>query len=230
MQVTLTIPDDAKCLLKAGQTVDIGMPFLEKKETITVTLEAASYLGIAPSKIFNHLRKFVGDAVNIGDLIGINKGLLSTKKMKSKFSGIIKEIDHTTGNIIIVTAGSANMVQKTFFRGEISAVNKQTITVELKKSREFPLQKSTADFGGKVLYTEDGLDGKIFFSETITGYLQQKAEAIGATGFVTLTHLNEQTNLPFAQLKNIADSKKILDLQLPYCLINREHSTIYFYE
>ncbi len=230
MQATITIPEGAKCLLKAGQTVDFGMPFLEKKSTMTVTLEAASALGIAPSKIFNHLRKFVGDTINVGDLLGINKGLLSTKKIKSKFAGMIKEIDHTTGNIIIVAAGDSDMIQKIFFRGEITAVHKQAITVELKKGREFPLQKMTTDFGGKVSYIENGLDGKIFFAETITGYLQLKAEAVGAAGFITLTRLNEETDLPSAQLKNIADSKKILDLQLPYCLISREHSTIYFYE
>ncbi len=229
MLVTLAILSDAKCVLKSGQAIAFGSPYLEKKVTNVVTVPAAHSLGISPAKIFNHLRKFVGDDVKTGDLLGINKGLFSTKKIYSEYTGVIKEIDHHNGNIVITTTTTSEKSLKSFFKGDVVEVKKNEIVIELKKGKEYSILNATDNFGGEVSYSTDKTAAKIIVAATLTPYTQLKLEAVGITGFILLTKLGEKTDLPVAQIKNIDDFKEITKLHFPYCLIDKEHSKIYFY-
>src|SRR5690348_13796047 len=103
MTIAFTVPLESDILIKKGQEVDFDTPFVKAAETQTIEIDLAKKLSTAPKNIFQHLKKFVGEAINKGDLIAQSSSLLSSKSYYSEQQGVIKEIDHNRGVIIIET-------------------------------------------------------------------------------------------------------------------------------
>ncbi|OGK26237.1 hypothetical protein A3C28_03535 [Candidatus Roizmanbacteria bacterium RIFCSPHIGHO2_02_FULL_39_9] len=59
--------------------------------------------------------------------------------------------------------------------------------------------------------------------------MASKAEALGIKGMITFKDFQEKPAIHLALLKNTADLAKIFSLSLPYCVITKESSKIYFY-
>lgn len=238
MNLIVTIPDNLKCLLKPGQIVDFDTPFLENNLLSEVTIQVAKKLHIPPDKIFNYLKKFVGDPIEKNEVIADKKGLIINYSVISDSKGIIKEINHQTGEIIISTYGKESSQINAYFKGEVVEVEKKQLKLKAQDIHEFSLKQTTSDFGGETLYLKDSSIpifatqslNKIMVSETITSYLLVKAEALGINGFVSLKNPPQDSSKVKAQIKNIDDFKKIFHLNLPYCLINKQYSKIYFYK
>ncbi|MFN4212826.1 MAG: hypothetical protein ACK4FL_02580 [Microgenomates group bacterium] len=238
MQITISYPLSFNCLLKSGQNVDFNTFYLEKNITCDIEIPIAEKLGVKPVHIFRYLKKYVGEKIEKGEILALRKGLFTTSKIVSDNQGVIKEIDHHRGIVVISQIQEKTKAVKAFFKGEVLEVKKGSILLKVNKGEKFPVKTSTDNFGGEIFYLKDPslalstahLSGKILFTESVNGYLQSKTEALGATGFVLLTKLPQATDLQFAQIKNIDDFKKILKLNFPYCLITKENSTIYFYQ
>lgn len=238
MQIPIAYPSSFKCLLKNGQEVDFNTPYLEKDISVDIAIPVAKKLGVNPAHIFRYLKKYVGEKIDKGEILALKKGLFTTLKVVSENEGIIKEIDHQHGMVLISTINEKTTTINAFFKGEVVAVKNGKIILKVKKGEKFLIKTSTDNFGGELFYLKDRylpfsgdqLSEKIVLAESVNDYLQSKIEALGATGFILLTQLPQPSNLHFARIKNIDDFKKILKLDFPYCLITKENSTIYFYQ
>ncbi|MDO8609803.1 MAG: hypothetical protein Q7R95_04595 [bacterium] len=238
MNISIPIPSDAKCLLKNGQTVNFETPFYENSSSEDIKIHIAKKLGIKPAVIFRYVKKYVGEQVKKGELLGIKKNLFTTSKVISEYEGMIKEIDHNDGSILI--SSRQGQIQKTncYFIGEIIEINKNAINLKVKSFKEFTIKPTTINFGGETAYISNDkqesivssqINNRILVIDSISSYIQSKVEALGVIGFITLTKLNENSSLPMVQLKQIEDFKKINDLQHPYCIVDIKSSKIYFY-
>lgn len=237
MNISVTIPSEVKCLINPGQNVDFTTPFLENKFVSEITIPVAKKLNIPSDKIFNFLKKFVGDTVEKGDVLAEKKGLITNSKVLSGTKGVLKEINHNTGDLIISSLTSKSGFISSFFKGEATEIVDHQLKLKVKDSHEFNLKQSNSEFGGEAFYLKDTskpifapqMLNKIMICETITPYLLIKTEALGIKGFITLKSISQDSNLAKAQIKNIDDFNKIFHLNLPYCLINNHYSKIYFY-
>lgn len=237
MFLIITIPDEIKCLLKTGQKVDFNTPFFENKVVREETVTISDKLGIPQDKIFKYLKKFVGDRLEKGDVIAEKRGLISIDVVVSEYAGIVKEINHYDGSIVISTLTAKDSETKAFFKGEVEKIEKSKLKLKVQEVEEFRLKQATENFGGQVFYFIDPqksifatqTSNKIIVSEIISSYLKVKLEALGIKGFVSLKNPPPDSNLPKAQIKNSEDFNKILHLNFPHCLIDKQYSKIYFY-
>lgn len=237
MLISVPISIFDRCLLKEGQLVDFNAPFLEKKVEEEINIPIAKNLDVPPQKIFHYLKKFVGEPIEKNETIAINKGLFTTKKMVSEYSGLIKEINHSDGSITILNKTEIKNIINSFFKGKVNKIKKNEISIEVDKGEQFPIKNVGCNFGGKTFYLNNSshfLSENVFNSiivcESITSYLKTKTEALGCQGFLSLSKLTEESGIPSAQFKNINDCKKIIKLEFPYCTIVSISSIIYFYQ
>ncbi len=239
MEISIVVSYSGELMIKAGDVVDFNTTLVRRKVQEPVKLPVATSLGIEPGKIFLHLTRVVGDRIGKGDAIASRKGLFSTKSYRSEFTGVIREIDHTDGTIVIDVDSARDENIRCYFKGEITSVKKNVVTLKVKNSKDFPLKFAEEDFGGQMLnvkneagaadLNEDQIKDKVVVIERLTEYEQRKIEALGATGFVSL-HMLSDTIAPTATTKTIADWKDIAKSDLPYCIIDKKTSTIYLYE
>lgn len=234
MTITIALPQGARCLLKDGQEVDFGSPFLATGKKLEFSIPLAKRLGVQSAKIFRYMKKLVGDTVAKDEVIATKKTLLSEMHVKSDKDGVIKEINHYEGVVIVIGEGEETETVPAFFKGRVESVKKHEIVLKIGHAKEFPLKKPAESFGGEWLAVESGnkeseFKNKVVFAPALSNYLLAKSEALGAIGYVCLEKL-PQTSLPTAQLKNIDDMKKITDAELPYCLVDSVSSTMYLYK
>lgn len=232
--VPLSVSDH--CLLKEDQIVDFETPFLQKKIEEEVSISIAKNLNVSPQRIFHYLKKFVGESIEKDEIIAVNKGMFTTKKIVSKYSGLIKEINHSNGSITILSKTEVENTINSFFKGKIVKIKKNELSIEVGKGEQFPAKNTNQNFGGKTFYADNSSDfyaesvaNSIVVCENITSYYKSKAEALGCKGFLSLSKLSEDLGTPFTQLKNINDYKKIVKTKFAYCTVVSSSSTIYFY-
>jgi len=236
MQIIVPLTDTDHCILKEGQDVDFETPFLQKKTEEEVNISIAKNLNVSPEKIFHFLKKFVGETIEKDETIALNKGIFTTKKIISKYSGLIKEINHSDGSITILSKSKTENTFNSYFKGKVNKIKKNELSVEVSKGEEFPGKNISQNFGGKTFFVDEDADfnsenvfNSVIVCEEITPYYRAKAEALGCRGFVSLSKLSGDSEIPTAQLKNINDYKKVVKTKFTYCTILTNSSTIYFY-
>lgn len=247
--IEFSIIFDGELLIKKEDTVSFQTPLYSGNTKTNVSVPLAKLLNTEPSKIFQSLKKFVGDSIAKGDVIAENVSFMSKKIYMSEFDGVLKEVDHQEG-IVIIEAGTENSnTTNCFFIGEIASIEEDTdkstgmkkavIKLKTKSSKEFDLKDASGYFGGEVVYckdpikaglTADEVSHKIVVDEKIPSYEQVKYEALGAKGFISLHTLPEPSTAPFAKLIGKTDYEKIEENKLPYCLITKDDLKIFFYE
>lgn len=232
MLVTIPIPEDAKCLLKPGQDIEFGHPYLKIGKDVATTIPLSQKLGVPSSKIFRYMKKLVGDPIQKGEIIASKKTLLSEMHIKSEQEGVIKEINHYEGSIVVVEKSDEQDTVRAFFKGTVEHVKKNEFDINLSGAKDFDLKKPERSFGGHFVVLESDkiaeMQDTVVFAESMTTYVLAKSEAMGAVGYVTLAKVD--TNLPTAQLKNIEDAKKIASATFTYCLIDSSSSKLYLYK
>jgi hypothetical protein len=242
MIITINLPKN-ELMIKIGQTVDFNTPLIKKQKIEEIKFDISKKLNVTPGKIFQYLKKFVGDEIKKGELLAEKKGLFGKTRVMSETDGVIKEINHNDGCLSLTVTGQNSKTQAAFFKGEITEIEKESVKIKVNHGKEFGLKAAINDnglalfFGGEVFYfanrelslTEDDVANKVVVSESLIGYVQVKLEALGAGGFIVLHHLHEKTDLPAVQLKNIDDWQEIMKLKFPYCIVDRKNNKIYFY-
>lgn len=232
----IPLPEHSKCLLKLGQKVDYDTPFIESQSQSQISIPIAKKLNIPSENIFRYLKKFVGDSIKKGELLAVKKSVFSTNKIYSEYEGIIRTVNHENGDInISIDEGEKNTLSA-YFQGEVIEINRKEVKIKVLKGKDFEIKYANFDFGGNVIYLNNqqqisytDLAKKILVTESINDYLQTKSEALGIEGFVTLTKLALDTDLPFAVLKNKDDFKIIAYEKNSHCFVNKTSSKIYFY-
>lgn len=238
MVITIDVPKGSKLLIKENQKVEIGEPYLESKTESVVAVPIAKRLEIDPTKIFHYLKKLVGEEIKKGEVIASKKGFLTNLVVKSEYDGIIKEINHENGEVIITTYKDKKKTVSSYFKGKVKKIEDGEIKLEVEQADDFRLATSSDNFGGETYYLEDSrldftsgdIEEKIVIAEKISTFAWTKSEALGAKGFITLTKIEDQEETKCAQLKNIADIEKIMKQKFPYCLIDRKNSKIILYK
>lgn len=238
MIVDINIPQQSRCIVKPGNKIEFGTPFLEKRTDQYLDINISKELLIKPNKIFQSLKKFVGDEVKKNELIAQKEELFGRKKFLSPVDGIIKEIDHQQGKITIIIDQKSNQVINSYFKGKVISVQKNILKLDVGKGEEFRLKKSNEDFGDETVYLEPNnlyqittitVNKKVVVCNLVNELILAKIEALGARGYVTITNSLEN-NFPVALLKNSSDFKTIYTNKFPYCLVDKQSSKIYFYQ
>ncbi len=241
MTLILHIPISGKVLVKVGDEVDFSTPLINLRKSQDIKLNLSEKLGMSPNKIFRSLKKFVGDEIKKDELLAEKSSFFDHKKILSEFEGILKEINHKDGTILIEIKSEEEKIINCYFKGEIVEIEKEEIKFKVNKSQEFVIKdfNEGEGLGGEVFYlknlkdeiTSDEISGKyIFCAEKINSYQQVKLEALGARGFICQHSLPEKTGLFFCKLKQIADFEKIAKLQFPYCIVDKKESKIILYQ
>ncbi len=239
MLITFSVSTGDSLLIKAGQTVDFTSLLAKKTFSKQTKINLAQQLQIDPKNIFMHLTKVVGDEITKGEVIAKKKTMLSEKQYVSEHQGTIKEIDHEDGSILINTKTATEEKTHSFFKGEVEAIKKNEITLKVKKAKGFALKEASGDFGGEVFFIQteapgmvsnDDVERKVIFIDSIKSYSQVKFEVMGIAGIVTLQQLTEDTATPHARAKSQADWDEMKLVELPFCLISKKSEMIYFYQ
>jgi hypothetical protein len=237
MLITVPLSVTDNCLLKEDQEVDFETPFLEEKTEEEVKISIAKNLNVSPQKIFHYLKKFVGETIEKDETLAVNKGIFSTRKVVSKYSGLIKEINHADGTITVLSHEGVENTVNSYFKGKVEKIKRNELTIEVGKGEDFPGKNLHKSFGGKVFYLDEKQDfnsenifNSVIVCENISSYYRAKSEALGCLGFISLSKLTDELGSPFAQLKNINDYKKIVKAKFTYCTVVAGSSTIYFYQ
>jgi hypothetical protein len=247
--IEFSITYEGELLLKKEDTVAFQTPLykVNAKESISVPL--AKLLNTEPSKIFQSLKKFVGDPVAKGDVIAETASFMSKRIYTREYDGVLKEVNHQEGILIIEAGTENNDYVHCFFVGEVISIEeekdkttgmkKATIKLKTKTTKEYELKEASESFGGETVYskdpiksglTADDVNQKVVVDEKIPSYEQIKYEALGAKGFISLHTLPEPSSAQFAKLTGKSDFEKIDEQKLQYCLISKEDMKIFFYE
>lgn len=238
MILTIPLPERGKPLIKVGQRVDFNTPLFEEKIQKEVKVYISQKIGVSPKKIFQHLKKLVGDTIQAGDLLAEHKSFISRRHYKSEYTGILKEINHVDGSILIEVSGDDRTMRKAFFSGEVAKVEEGSLQIKVTSANEYEIKNAKDTYGGKTLYVRkesDSLDeesvvGNVVIANSLSEYHQTKVEALGAAGFATLHVLNEITGIPTVLFKQIKDFEDAVKHHLPYCFIDGRTSKIVFYQ
>lgn len=240
MVITIPIKSRAhEVIVEEGQDVDFHTPLLKRKVEEEVVIPLASKIKISPKQIFLHLKKVIGDEIKKGELLAERKGFLTNIEYYSEYDGIIKEIDHNRGYLLVGVSSNQDQTVSAFFKGKIVAIKEQGIEVKLGEGKQFSLKTVSKSFGGEVILmdsdsiikiNENTAGLKVAIIPKLASYEQSKLEALGIDGFVTRESLPNESPIPYAHVESQSDWEKLEKIKLPYCIIDKSQSIIYFYE
>lgn len=232
MVLDIPIDPEKKLAIKVGEKVDFNTPLYKNKEKSEERIEVAELLSIHPKKIFHHLKKNVGDSVVTGDLLAEKKSFFSDKKITSHIEGVITEIDHIEGIVLIETQKETEP-EHCWFAGYVEEVSKKNIHIKIGKHKEIEAKYVERDFGGEIwLLLEQSLLyplHPIGIAEKATEYEVAKLEALGGRGLITIYKYEGATSLPKAEFKLKDSYKEVASKQFSYCFAQAHHSTIILY-
>jgi hypothetical protein len=236
MELKIFLPKRAKILVKEEEKIEFNQPIFQINSEKEIIVDVNDQLKIAPNKIFNYLKKFIGDEIKKNEVLAEKKGFFGTKKILSPAEGTIKEINHETGTVTITTLLYKKIV-KSYFKGKVKGISKDELTVSIAPAISFPIKNASGDFGGLCFYLKPNqqidaelVEKKIIITSLINTIDQIKLEALGAAGIVTIKPLPNQPKIPFCYLKNISDFEKILKANFSACTISKNQGKIIFYD
>lgn len=231
MILEIPVDPEKKLAIKVGDKVDFDTPLYGNKEKSEERIEVAELLAIHPKKIFHHLKKNVGDTVTTGDLLAEKKSFFSDKKITSHIEGVITEVDHIEGVVLIETQKETNS-EYCWFAGHVVATSKKLIQVKIGKHMTLDAKYVEKDFGGGIWLLSDQTQTSLYpigIAERASEYEVAKLEALGGRGLITLYKYEGATSLPKAEFKLKDSFKEVQSKQFSYCFAQAHHSTIILY-
>jgi hypothetical protein len=238
MIIKIPLSDTFKILIKENEIVDFDTPLIKKSDKKDLKIHLAQELEINPSKIFISMKKGVGEKINRGDVLAVKKSVFSEKKYSCDFEGIIKEINHEDGSVIITSSNKETKPKNSFFKGLIKKIDDNQIELEVKSFAKYDIRETNDDFGGEIyrinkkLVSElkEEVDDKILVTKKIEPYNQVRLEVLGMKGYITLEDLDHPVDIFHASLKKEEDLNSIIKSDYPYCTVIKEDRVIYLYK
>ena len=233
MILEIAIDPEKKLVIKIGDKVGFDTPLYKNKEKAEERIEVATLLSIHPKKIFHHLKKNVGDIVTVGDLLAEKKSFFSDKKITSHIEGIITEVDHIEGVVLIETQKDTSF-EYCYFAGHVVEITKKHIQVKIGKHVQLPAKYVEKEFGGMIWLLSDqttiSFESPVGIAERATEYEVAKLEALGGSGLITSYKYEGNTSLPKAEFK-LKDSYKevVSSKEFSCCFAQVLNSTIILY-
>jgi len=231
MVITLSLPKDVEIKVKKGDVINFSDPLYQVRANKEIKINVAEKLEIKPEEIFRYITKVIGEEVKKGELLAKKKGLLGAKKIYSDCDGVIKEINHKTGEILLMTALNKQKLVRANFKGVVEGIGKNQLKIGLEGGTEFSLKEVNQDGGGEVFYfkdesfffrvTEEEIRNKIIIIEELKKHIEAKCEALGCAGFLFLKGELPQ-DLPAGKIKNVGDYQKICELKKKYVIFSKE--------
>jgi len=231
MVIPVSIDSSKELNVHVGDVVDFSTPLYKIHTKKEQRIELAELLAINPKQIFTHIKKAVGDSVMMGEVIAEKKSFFKQKKIYAEIEGIIKEIDHIEGVVLIETR-SEESSEKCWFAGEIVSVTKRQIELKIGKHQKYTAKGITKEFGGENYFfqSDEVIPSRpVGISEQITSYDVAKLSALNGAGFITVFEYKEHSDMPHALFKLKSDYEEVVAKKFTYCLTQLEHSTIIFY-
>lgn len=232
MILEIPLDPEKNIAIKVGEKVDFNTPLYKSKEKSEERIAVADLLSIHPKKIFHHLKKNIGDTVILGDVLAENKTFFADKKVTSHIEGIITEIDHIEG-IILIETQKETLSERCWFAGYVEDVSKKQVTIKIGKNLAIEAKYVEKDFGGMSWFfleqTELAPEYPVGIVEKATEYGIAKLEALGGRGLITTYKFEGETLLPKAEFKLKDSYKEAQSKQFSYCFAQAHHSTIIFY-
>lgn len=232
MVIDIPIDPEKKVAIKVGEKVDFSTPLYKSKEKSEERIEVAGLLSIHPKKIFHHLKKNVGDRVILGDVLAEKKSLFSDKKITSHIEGVITEIDHIEG-IILIETQKESQPEHCWFAGYVEEISKKQVQIKIGKNYVVEAKYVERDFGGMTWFFAEQTDTTpeypVGIVEKATEYAVSKLEALGGRGLISTYKFEGITSLPKAEFKLKDSYKEIMSKQFSYCFAQAHHSTIILY-
>lgn len=245
MLLSIPVPKNGELTLKVGQMVDFTTSFIRFSQKNEIKVPLAHDLHIQPKRIFSYVKKLVGETIKEGEILAVKKTLLTNQYYKSQHNGIITEISHEEGYVLIEQAPSGSQTKNAYFKGEVFHVTPSEIKLTVQQLKTFPLKNNPVrekehkdQWGGEVWYLDNErpdksvgemIFEKILLAETLSPYHQSKYEVLGIRGFVSIQELPQKTSLQNAVLKNKTDGEIIKTARFPYCIVDDNNNTITFY-
>lgn len=237
MKVSVKIPDSGKLLIETGQSVDFSTPLFKSKKTNLIAIPLANILDFSPENISDHLKKTVGESVVVDELLAENKKFLSSKKYFSQIDGLIKDVNHETGEVVIEKQYEKEFETKCFFKGEVVSINDGFIEIKVQKGEEIEIEKSLDYMGGEVFYHETGLQireddvyEKFIFTNSLDKIDYPKAEVLGAKGVIRNNSTGQSNQLIEIIINPEKKFKVLKENNYPYFIVSPKGNTLFFYK
>lgn len=239
MTITVHLEDQTgELLIKKGDNVDFDTPLIKKSKNEELKIQIASILKIQPGKIFMHLNKIVGDDVKKGDIVAEKKTILKKRYFISDVDGVIKEINHEDGTITLSAQSDSLDQTLSFFKGKIKEIGGNTVTIEVSDVKSIPLSVARSTFGGEMIFithdstsslNEERVKNKIVCAKSITEYDASRLEVLGVRGIITKHKLPSSVMAASAQIQNPQDFDSLAKEHHPYCIVDKQSTTMFSY-
>lgn len=237
MLITLNIPKDAKIIAEEGEKINIGdeLYHIEKKKEIKINI--AQVLNIKPELIFQHLAKLIGEEVKKNEILAFKKGFLSTEKIYSDYQGVLKEINHNSGEItILMIDKNSKRIVKSYFKAVINKIANNCLIIEITDAHKINFDQIPTEGGGELFYFlnnnsyfnifEDNIKNRVVLIEELTPRVKIKCEALEAGGFIFCRKKTDSNffsttdNLIFSTQIKSEDYRKLINLKKRYIIFS----------
>jgi hypothetical protein len=239
--ITFALDSVGSLLIKPDQEVDFKTPMAKAAQSKTYRIHVSRFLGADPKDIFLHLQKVVGESVAKNEVLAEKKTTFGKKQYQSEWSGVVREINHQEGVVLIESSTEIDDIKSSYFKGRVVDITADAmVTLEVKQSASFPLKSAGCGFGGEVkhapdesqlaAYTTDDVCGKVIIVDSIKPIDAVRLEVLDEAGTVILNQTAADMPRNIARVLNISDWHKIQKIDLPYCIVDAKQATIHFYE
>lgn len=238
--ITFHVKTHSALLIKAGDTVDFDTPLTKKTLSRQDTIALSDHLHIPPHQIFMHLQKVVGESIRKNETIAEKKTMFGMRKFVSEYEGVIKEINHQQGTVVVETYAESAEITYSHFKGTIESLDNGLVTLRVGKNQSYPVKDVTVDFGGKTMIVDDttpiatlnhdDVAGRVIITKHISSVDAVRLEVLDEAGTVTLQEIPDHQPVNAARLKHVTDWEQISKSKLPYCIVDARDTTMYLYE
>lgn len=241
-QIVVSLQQGWECVVKKGDEIGFDSPLarLPTTQKDPHIIPIATLLSFKPANIFKHIKKNLGDTVYKGDVVAVKDSVFSTKKYIAEVEGVLREVNHHTGEITIdenlSASGSSQILA--MIKGKVTEVAEDKVMVSVDKSLALPILTETTDrFGAGVIITDDThailltlpeVRSNVVVSQRFSDYILSKLEALGVSHVVSAQALT-QTFANATQLENPDDYSRIVDFAPLAVYANASEKTITFY-
>jgi len=238
MIVPVKIPSYTEILVKVGQRVDFTTPLLRRSTKKKAIIPIAEMMGFPSEEIFHHIKKTIGEQISKGDLLAEQKNVFSSKKYLSQIDGLLSEIDHTAGTLIIEQSSNGSEEIACFFSGEIEGVYDGYLDLKVHHAHKVDLSHPVSYFGSRIYYApdsgtsfqEEDIEGKCILIQDLNPMHSTKIEALGGQGLISKKKIALKSSLVQIIPQQEADFDMLLKKRFPFLIAGPEDCTLYFYE
>lgn len=234
MTIEIAVDGGRELAVRSGMKVDFSTPLYNTSEQqSSYRVEITQALSVHPKEIFTYITKNTGDYIQKGEIIAQKKSFFHTKTITAEHAGILTEIDHIDG-VVLIEANEAEHASETcWFAGEIVSIAKGHITLKVGKHHSIPAEHISDQFGGELWFPQDELSELPAFPvaccERLNSYEKAKMEAMGVRGLIIVTPYEGDISFPVAKIKDGAFLNEVRAKKLSYCVTQAHRSTIIFY-